>query len=131
MFEDKERTNHKDIIPAKDRIVDYKKKSFGKLFQNKLDERPFSAVTSNMGEATTQAHSVFEEDERSIKSQPFKHFYTTGDPVVFKSQNRFEGKSNYFNYCPTDDMKEQKIEKIWFENQNRLVQEKRREEELK
>jgi hypothetical protein len=27
-------------------------------------------------------------------------------------------------------MKEQKVEKIWFENQNRILQEKRREEEL-
>jgi hypothetical protein len=46
-----------------------------------------SAVTSSAGlaEVTTQAHSVFEEDEKSIKSHPFKHFYTTGDPVVFKT----------------------------------------------
>lgn len=55
MFEDKERTIHKDIIPAKDRIVEYKRKSFGKLFQNKLDERPMSAVASSvgLGDATT------------------------------------------------------------------------------
>lgn len=59
-----------------------------------------------MGDATTQAQSVFEEDERSIRSYPFKNFYTTGDPVVFKNQNRFEGKSNYLNYVPTDDMVE-------------------------
>ncbi|CDW84410.1 UNKNOWN [Stylonychia lemnae] len=132
-FEDGERTVHQDILPAKDRIGEYKTKSFGKLFQNKLEERPMSAYTSNaaLGDATTQAQSVFEEDEKSVKSHPFKNFYTTGDPVVFKTQNRFEGKSNFHNYFPTNDMTEQKIEKIWFQNKNRLLIEKRREEELK
>eukprot|EP00347_Sterkiella_histriomuscorum_P008883 403343381 len=135
LFDENERTVHKDILPARDRIEVYKRKSFGKLFQNKLSDRPMSAFTqqsqSHLGDATTQAQSVFEEDERSIRSYPFKNFFTTGDPVVFKSQNRFEGKSNYLNYVPTEDMAEQKIEKIWFHNQNRLLQEKRREEELK
>jgi hypothetical protein len=45
MFDENERTVHKDIIPARDRVEVYKRKSFGKLFQNKLDERPVSAFT--------------------------------------------------------------------------------------
>lgn len=67
-----------------------------------------SAVASSAGlaEVSTQVASVFEEDERSFKSHPFKHFYSTNEPVVFKNQNRFEGKSSYFHYIPTDDMKE-------------------------
>lgn len=69
---------------------------------------------NGLAEVTTQAASVFEEDERSVYSHPFTKFYTTGDPVVFKTQNRFEGRSNYLNYYPTDDMTEQKLEKIWF-----------------
>lgn len=32
MFDDGERTVHKDIAPAKSRIFNYQKKSFGKLF---------------------------------------------------------------------------------------------------
>ena len=31
-FETRERTVHKDIPPAKDRVIDYKRKSFGRLF---------------------------------------------------------------------------------------------------
>lgn len=65
---------------------------------------------------STQMQSNFEEEERSVYSHPFSKFYSTGEPVVFKTQNRFEGKSNYLNYYPTDDMAEQKIEQIWFEN---------------
>jgi len=45
--------------------------------------------------------------------------------------NRFEGRSNYFHYYPTDDMAEQEIEKMWFLSQNKQVADKRREEELK
>ncbi len=53
----------------------------------KADYRPMSAVASSVGiaDVTTQAQSVYEEDERSTKSHPFKHFYSTGDPVHFKS----------------------------------------------
>ena len=45
--------------------------------------------------------------------------------------NRFEGRSNYHHYYPTDDMDEQKIEKMWYLAQNKLVADKRRDEELK
>lgn len=97
-------------------------------------ERPVTAATTssqNQADITTQAASVFEDEERSVRQHPFKAFYTTGEPVQFKSQNRFEGRSNYYHYYPTDDVVEQKIEKIWAENANRQVQEKRRDEELK
>jgi hypothetical protein len=40
------------------------------------------------------------------KTQPFvphyMTFYTSGEKVEFSSQNRFEGKSNYNTYVPTD-----------------------------
>lgn len=32
MYEENERTDHKDIMPAKYRLTEYKRKSFGKLF---------------------------------------------------------------------------------------------------
>ena len=47
----------------------------------------------------------------------------------FVTQNRFEGRSNYFHYYPTDSITEQKLETVWFEAQNRKLAEKRRDEE--
>jgi hypothetical protein len=48
MYGEGERSVHTEIPPAKDRIADYKRKSFGKLFSGRLDEkdRPMSGVTS-------------------------------------------------------------------------------------
>ena len=80
---------------------------------------------------TTQAFSQLEEEERSTYQPPFKQFYTTGEPVVFKTQNRFEGRSNFFHYYPTSDMDEQKIEKFWFKEKNKAICDKRRSEEMK
>ena len=75
---------------------------------------------------------MFEEEEGAKYSLPFARFYTNDDqPVIFKTQNRFEGKSNYHHYYPTDDMTEQKIEKMWYHHQNKMLAEKRRDEELK
>ena len=82
-------------------------------------------------DVTTQAYSNFEEDEKSMQSLPFKTFFTSGDPVVFQTQNRFEGKSSFLSYYPTSDMAEQKLEKFWFANQNKIIQEKRLGEETK
>ena len=48
----------------------------------------------------------FEEEERSTFQHPFRNFYTSGEPVQFKTMNRFEGRSNFFHYYPTDDMEE-------------------------
>ena len=61
MYDDGERSIHTEIPPAKDRISEYKRKSFGKLFSGRLDdhkERPMSGVTSSQGalaDVTTQA----------------------------------------------------------------------------
>jgi hypothetical protein len=81
---------------------------------------------------TTQAQSTaaFEESERAIYEYPFSKFFSTNDPVKFKTQNRFEGRSNYHYYYPSSDINEQNVEKFWFEAQNRKVAEKRRDEEM-
>lgn len=39
--------------------------------------------------------------------------------MQFKTQNRFEGKSNYFHYYPTGHIDEQKLEMVWYEHKNR------------
>lgn len=81
---------------------------------------------------TTQAQSVFEEEERASYSLPFSKFYTNNEqPVLFRNQNRFEGRSNFYHYYPTDDMEEQSVEKMWFLSQNKLVADKRRDEEMR
>ena len=64
-------------------------------------------------------------------AQPFNQFYTSGEPVSFVKQNRFEGRSNFFNYYPTGDVIEQKLEQIWFEFQNKRLADKRRDEETR
>ncbi|TNV83407.1 hypothetical protein FGO68_gene17165 [Halteria grandinella] len=139
-FDRGQRSVHRDIAPAKDRVQDYKRKCFGRLFNglqqargDKTEERPASSATSlAFADLTTQAQSEFEEQERSTYSLPFNRFFTNNDQqVVFKNQNRFEGRSNYYHYYPTDDMKEQDIEKMWFLSQNKQVADKRREEEMK
>ena len=55
---------HKDIAPAKDRVTEYKRKCFGRLFtglaagREKSEDRPTSSATSLMQqEMTTQAQS--------------------------------------------------------------------------
>ena len=77
-FDHGQRTVHKDIIPAKDRVIDYKRKCFGRLFtgiaagRDKTEERPVSSTTSlNFADNTTQANSLFEEEERATTAHPF------------------------------------------------------------
>ena len=77
-FEKGMRSIHYDIPPAKDRVTDYKRKCFGRLFtglaagRDKTEERPASSATSlAFADMTTQAQSVFEEEERSTYSLPF------------------------------------------------------------
>jgi hypothetical protein len=48
MFDAGERTVHHELPPAKDRIEDYQRKSFGKLF-TKYEDRPVSGVASSSG----------------------------------------------------------------------------------
>lgn len=104
MFDEGERTIHKDIEPAKYRLTDYKRKSINKIFIDQHKDRPISGVTSNNNLAEVATQATFEEDEKSTINLPFKVFYTTGEPVVFTTINRFEGKSNYMNYYPTTEL---------------------------
>ena len=86
MFESGQRSVHQEIIPAKDRVAEYKRKSFGRLFSSKAEHRPLSGFTSQgLGDISTQMQSNFEEEERSVYSHPFNKFYSTGEPVVFKT----------------------------------------------
>ncbi len=114
------RKTHPEIPPAKARIQDFKRKDLTDLYHKQVAElkgnRPHTSkvpATHTLGggisqaEMTTQAQSsVFEETEGAYNELPFNKFYSTNDPVVFKSQNRFEGRSNYHYYYPSSDINE-------------------------
>lgn len=55
----------------------------------------------------------------------YNTFYTTSTKVEYFNADRLEGKSGYLNYVPTDDITEQKLEKLWFDNINWDINEKR------
>lgn len=75
--------------------------------------------------------SRFEENEKSVKSQNFKAFYTSSEPTTYHKENRFEGRSNYQYYYPTGETYEQELEKFWFDAKNKELADKRRDEEAK
>ncbi len=85
------------------------------------DEVASNAPYSDTVDATTQASSVmrFEQTERAVKTEPFGSYFTTSDPVIYKNVNKFEGKSSYFHYFPTEEKSEQVLEKFWFEAKNK------------
>jgi len=95
--------------------------------------RPVSAYqqSSNQNASTTAKtqFSYFTKTERATTAHPNQKFYTTNKDVTSITQNKFEGKSNYNNYYPSDSLQEQKMEKIWQEAKNRQLTEKRRNEE--
>ena len=47
----------------------------------------------------------------------------------YTTVNKFEGKSSYFSYYPTTDLKEQKLEQVWFHHKNKQLADKRCNEE--
>jgi len=87
------------------------------------DEKDQSSRLISVGKETRK----FELTERANKRLPFNTFYTTNlteyevQPVEFTTENRFEGRSSYFHYYPTDTLLEQRMEKVWFEAQNRKM----------
>lgn len=43
--------------------------------------------------------------------------------------NKFEGRSSYFSYYPTNELYEQRLETVWFHHKNKQLADKRRDEE--
>ena len=84
-----------------------------------------------------QVNEQFEKTEKAIKKKPYDTFWTANmstEPiqhVKYQQQNRFEGRSSYFSYYPTDQLFEQKLESNVWQHQNRKLQEKRTQEESK
>ena len=70
---------------------------------------------STMGSTNAGSSSVrfsnldgaFSQTEGATYRPPYKTFYTNGDTEVkYTTTNKFEGKSSYFSYYPTTDIKE-------------------------
>lgn len=75
-------------------------------------------------------NGTFSQTEGATYRPPFKTFYTNGEvEVKYTTTNKFEGKSSYFSYFPTTDIKEQKLEELWFNHKNQQLADKRRDEE--
>ena len=99
---------------------------------------PINVNESQASESTKAGSSVrfsdmsrdFSQTEGATFKPAFKSFYTNAEQEVkYTSINKFEGRSNYFMYHPTNDLKEQKLEAIWFEHKNKQLGDKRRDEE--
>lgn len=85
---------------------------------------PMTAATSeSMQMQSTHAGSVrfsettgvFSQSEGATFKPAFKTFYTNSEqPVKYTTINKFEGKSSYFSYYPTNELYEQKLEQVWF-----------------
>jgi hypothetical protein len=137
-FEAGERTIHKDIIPAKERIVGYKRRlpnvqnqSVGDITSTRpttksSTTRAMTAKTRVMT-AKTRSETMYGQSFRPS----FGTFYTSGEEVKYSNLLRVDSKSNYAHYIPTDDAVEQKLEKMWRESKNREIAEKRCNDELK
>lgn len=75
-------------------------------------------------------NNQFSQTEGATFKPNFKQFYTNSEQEVrYTTINKFEGRSNYFMYHPTNDLKEQQLEAVWWEHKNRQLAEKRRDEE--
>jgi hypothetical protein len=89
-----------------------------------------SGITMTHGaDQTTQAHTNFIKSERATSGLPYKKYYANGNDVTSQVQNKFEGRGNYCHYFPAKNIREQQVEKIWFEARNKVLQEKRTNEE--
>ena len=89
-----------------------------------------TAMTASNAQAISHfRNSKFEENEKSVTQYPFKTFYTSGEPVLYHKENRFEAKSNYLSYYPSGMTCEQEMEQVWFDHKNKELNDKRREEE--
>ena len=114
-----ERTIHRDIEPARDRIKNYKRKmipstSYDGLSEHdiKISTRP---VTQGSTRPTTKSSSIRPTTTGSqVRFKPtndlnkpshpdYNSFYTNSSKVQFFNSNRIEGKSSYIDYVPTNN----------------------------
>lgn len=130
-FQAGERTIHKDIIPARERIEFYKRRLPKDPNSSSILEttstRPNTKSSTRVRTANTRSDTMYGQNFRPS----FHTFFTSGEKVEFDSVLKVESKANYGSYIPADNIVEQKLQKMWTQTQNREVAEKRVNDELK
>lgn len=111
----------------------------GSIYDVPLTQSHDVASTAASMRATTAAGTSvrfsdtvgnFSQQEGATYRPEFKSFYTNAEQEVkYTTANKFEGKSSYYSYFPTTDIKEQELEQIWFHHKNKQLADKRRDEE--
>ena len=90
---------------------------------------PTSQATLTRPTTTDQVRFVPKPHTEGDYGKPidpgYNTFYTTSAKVQYFQANRIEGKSGYLHYVPSDNVVEQRLEKMWYENINKDIAEKR------
>lgn len=124
-FEHGERTIHKDIPPARERIEFYRRKLPKEPSSSQIDTASTRPTTKS---STTRVRTAYTRQD-SVYGQPhrpsFNTFYTSGEEVKYSNLLKVESKTNYANYIPSDHIVEQKLQKMWKEAKNKEIAEKR------
>jgi hypothetical protein len=151
-FEHGERTIHKDLIPARERIEFYKRKLPREMSNSYIHENASTKATTNSSSTRAQTAQASGTRLKNLQAggriqtahpgtradvvygqsfrPSFNTFYTSGDKVEHESLMRVESKGSYASYIPTDNIVEQKLQKMWRESKNKEVAEKRINDEL-
>jgi hypothetical protein len=75
-------------------------------------EIPLSSFADDKTMAGTSYAPSFHKSEKAERKKPFETFYTVNqtkggiEKVQFTEKNRFEGRSSYYHYYPTDSIVE-------------------------
>lgn len=130
IFQAGERTIHKEIIPAKERVEFYKRRlpyDPNSSLQETNSTRPNTMSSTRVKTAKTRADTAYGQNYRPS----FNAFFNAGEKAEFESLVRIESKGSYGSYIPSDNIIEQKIHKMWKETQHKDVAQKRVNDELK
>ena len=72
-------------------------------------------------------HSIPESKEQP---EPTEYYFTSAQPKLFQESKQFESTSDYVNYVPSENVKELKLEKLWFTIKNKELCAKKEAEEM-
>lgn len=136
MFKYGQRTEHKEFAPARDRVTNYvrrpmpSKKPTTPKKEPVRSERPIT-MSAEVRPITQDSTVRFRQTANRISTgQTYNTFYTEKGSVTYYNQERIEGKGAYNFYVPTDTALEQRLEKLWYDNLNKQINEKRTNEEM-
>ena len=125
------RTVHKEINPPKDRLSNFRSRTVIK--DNKINESDksfelrdtsISPIPNNrQGEVTPEIKGRYSELNKSSDLSTMVN-KTTAVSRILDRDDSIEGRSSFVYYQPKDP-KEQMIERLWFANKNKIVENKR------